>query len=29
VFLDETGWCQEQQRAWLCTAVTTELTVLD
>jgi transposase len=27
VHLDETGWRQEQQRAWLWTAVTTELTV--
>jgi transposase len=28
VNMDETGWRQEQQRAWLWTAVTAELTVL-
>ncbi len=27
VNMDETGWRQEQQRAWLWTAVTAELTV--
>jgi transposase len=27
VHMDETGWRQEQQRAWLWTAVTAELTV--